>query len=788
MNAARPRGSDRTTTHGESSLRSLSVPIVLRPRGFAVLLVSVLLCVAAVPPAVGAAPAPAPSVAAGSDAAPTLAQQEDPTTETANNSTVRHRDPSEVQQGGNLDEVESNLENSLSNRLVRSNRNLREGDYATARGVVGSEYDEQLQQYREVVSETDTDPAVVQAFEQTQTTQRDYVTAVADYQETYAAYQDASEAGDRARARTLARDLETAAQRTANRSTALTESYQRLENATGRDFGEEIAIVEAVAADVADQQATVRDSEFTETRLQVTAGSTTASFADPAELSGTLTTADGDPLANQRVRIRAGEQTTTVETDDNGEFDLDYRPTTAAVGSQTLAVRYVPTNNSTYLGSGTSVALTISQTEPTVRLDSTSDGVGYGDPFSFAGRVSAGGVGAANVPVVITIDGRELATVETNETGAFNYSASVPASIAAGEHTARVALPLEEQALVGVEVTRSVGVERTPTDVSVSQAGLTDDGDDLVVSGTFTTADGRPVGGETLDVLVDGTSVATTTTDADGTFRTTVPLSQDLLRSGGSTVRVVVTYGDGRTNLESARSDPAPVALPADEEAPLVGQIRSVTGWLRSLFGVDDAAFAVFGVPVGWLAGVGVIAVAAALLVRRRRTGPVDGRSSEAAAGAGATGGDGGPDGGDAAATAAGSAYATAARSEPVSPPGDVEPATYLEAARTALDGGDAAEAAEYAYAAARRHLVRTAGISDRGTHREFLRHCREVGVDTDLDRFELLTDRYERAAFSARRVTTHEAERAVEAAAALLSTTTDDPHAAHDGQRERPR
>lgn len=660
------------------------------------------------------AAAPASGAAAGSDGA---AAVDDGAIESstvavaqADNETDRHRNPETYREAGDQEGLADALEHQLRRRLGSSTIEVSQGEYDLASEYVDDSFEEQLSNYVEVAGDTGREETA-ETFESARETQETLTDARRQYAETYEDYQAAREAGDEARARELARELEALAGEINASSASLADHYGAIEADTGADMSEPIDAAASVDEEVAATQADVRAQTFEETRLSVDAEAESISFSDPLLATGTLETDDGEPVGGETIRLDVGNRTTTVATDADGSFSFQYRPVSVPAAAESVSVTYVPENASAYLGSETSVAVSIDQETPAIEPPTVgADSVAFGDEASVETTVTVDGEPVPALPVVVRLGGETLGVLETDADGVVAGAVSIPATVPEGDRELTLAVPFENRALAGASASTAVTVAETTPDLSV-RADATSDGD-LAVNGTFAAA-GAGVAGQSVAIAVDGEPVATATTDADGRFGAvvTIPDSAD-----GDVTVTASTSGDG-TNLE-------PVAATATvATAP-----QSAGGWP-------------VGLPTRLVGGLGVVLAASVggwwLWRRRRAGGDAELPLGEVSAAS---------DDADAA-DRSGSAAAA-----------------LLTRAQEELGSNRPDEAVRAAYGAVRRHLG--AAGDDARTHWEFYRDREAAAVDAASLRD--LTEDYERATFGPEPVDRSTAERALARARTL--------------------
>ncbi|MFC7224079.1 hypothetical protein ACFQKF_13220 [Halalkalicoccus sp. GCM10025322] len=654
----------------------------------AVVVLSLSLCVGSGAGVVGASPADEP-----------VFKQSPPETSTDSNesNSSRHEHPDEADEEGDLDGMQRYLASQMASSLGQSSVEISEGEYDQARQLVGDDYNEQLGRYVEIAGETDSgaDEETAREFEEAAQNQREFANSAESYEETYEEYQEASEAGDEERARELARELERQSETTGESGTALEENYGDLEGATGEDLSQERQAVEEKRQEIQAQQAEIRELEFVGTEIQIESATEAISFTRPLELEGRLVTETGEPIANQEVAFAIGEQTVTTTTDDDGAFSLTYRPTTLPLETSSLEIQYEPAASTEYARSSTTVPVAVSQTEPTVAIESAPQSVAFGDEATIAGTVGLNGNGAAGVPVVIRIGDERIGEVRTNADGTFELTGTVPGAVPSGDREISAELALQEQALASVETTQPVVIEETDTRLSMTATESDEEDDVIAVSGRLATADGRTLSNQPVRILADGTAVGTVETNDAGEYRTTI----DAPPTTDGTVEVTAVYDNAGTNFASSR---------ATDTVSGISITYSLLDTLQR-----------FG-PAIILGGVGLILLAWDFR-RGRRTVSDDARSY----------------GLDRDSTTEASPDATPR----------VSASTLLGLARERLDEGETDRAIGLAYVAVRTHFGSTDAPG--WTHWEFYNEAANQLEDAERDTLLSITEQFEHAVFA---------------------------------------
>ncbi|QLH76858.1 DUF4129 domain-containing protein [Halosimplex rubrum] len=658
-------------------------------------------------------------------------------------------DPAEVGSEGSLSAVEQQLAQRLAERARSGAVNLSSGDIEQARERVnGTEYQSLLQQYSSVANQTGNTEQTI-AYRRMLEAQATFIDSLDRYNrvhDRYEAFRDAEyTAVELADARTRP-DLseyeagsdkpspvdETQIYRSAHRlsrlagavnesGTRLNRRYQRLSNLSNRNFTTTRASINESVGNVTTRQETVRDQTFVSTDLTVAEHSRTASFSDPLSIRGSVT-ANGSGVENGTLNVTAGNQTLEATTGPNGSFAVSYRPALVSANTSSVTVAYVPENDSAHAPVSERLNVKFTRETPHAEVTAEPESLSYDDRLMVSGWVSVEGTGVPDAPYVILVGGQVFARNETDETGRFDASEPLSSSVADGERTVRVLVPLEDRTLASTSANTTVDIVELGTNLSAAATDV--DGQTVRVSGRFSRLNGGGIPNQTADIAVNGTSVATTETTANGSFATAVAVpSAQLdggLLGGSRTIGVEASYQDTGSNLAPSRA-------------------------------TDSLTVRTSGQPVllGGLAALVIALGGGALLARRR---PWE-------AGGGEAGGDG--------------------LDEPMVSTGQVgrsdEDTTSLLAAAREQLGSDPETAIRVGYAALRDRIERRNAVPGDGrTHWEFYRDCEAADVDEEtLETLRAVTERYEQVAYAAEGVGTDAARSTIETVDSFVDEST---------------
>ncbi len=626
------------------------------------------------------------------------------------NETTPHEHPNEADGEAEESQLTDWLRGELDERLGESSVLLDQREYDAAWTVVGDEYDEILGRYATVEDRDDDESRSAEEFEEARDTLRELVEDVEEYDRTYEEYQQARDDGDAERARELARDLDELAGSIEEGSERVEEAYERSEDETDRDTTAEREAVANVREGVSERHASIEDVEFIETNLSVETDTETASFDNPLELSGTVTTADGEVVANEPVTLVIGERTVDTTTDADGSFTATYRPTLVSLNATELEVEVVPERGSEYAGSETMIPIEIEQTDPTIEVTEHTEHVAYGEELLANGSVNVDGEGIDSVPVELVIEGEVHNETVTDEEGSFSSNTTLPADVPPEEADVRVVTGLDEQALSNDEADVPVEIETTPSALELEVVPIGENR--ATLSGELSTADGNSLEGQPIEITVDNETRGVET-DGDGAFERTLTVPD-----GETSLTITVTYENPESNIEDIEES---ITVELGDEG--AGPVREITGAYDVPAPLDVLGLGLFATLIG-------LGLAFAVIRQRFSRG---GRDDGAGSGEG---------------------------DEPSIREGI---RLLLSLSRERLWAGETDRSVRLAYAAARLAVAGPSIARRSQTPWEFYEESLSQGLsEPERQRLRSLTSRFERAAFSPNSASEGEATDAV--------------------------
>ncbi|EMA02070.1 hypothetical protein C437_16671 [Haloarcula vallismortis ATCC 29715] len=679
------------------------------------------------------------------DGGPALNRQVE--TPTDDNET-QQENPDSVSDGEYSDETAAWLARTMGGQLENSSIALSNDQYDQARSVLGDDYDKRLEQYVEVAGDTssDTDDTAAKEFEAARENQRNLTDEVQRYRQQYAAYQTARERGDEREARITARAMERTASNISDRSEALNQNLERIENTTSVDLSSGQTEINETTAEISATQASVREETLVGTTLTVQAIDSTASFSDPGTVFGQIQTENGSVIADEAIELRIENRTQTVQTDSGGVFETQYQPRAATLGSQSISIEYVPDTDSVYLSDNATFTIDVQQVTPDVTSETSTETVRYGDRFNATTSVSVESAGVDEVPVEFAIDGAVVARTTTGPNGTATETIRLPASINDGDRRVVARIPYENRAIAGVQSETPIVVAETRTTLLLNASRAADG---IIVEGQLRTVDGDTVAGRPVRLQTDAGGTQRVETTRNGSFRTSLenPPSNE-------SVTVIATFDEPQSNLGNATATATLTAGSGGGNPPVGSDSDSdllIDTLVAILLGSDERPAAGFGngiIGYSWLPVVGggaaLTVVGAAWFVVSRIRQPRETDSTVPAAAAEVS--MSGPD-------------QTATQPDTTTP-------TFEDRVETHLDSGNYDAAAMVAYTAVHDALAAKNGLGEGVTHWELLQRSREHGVpEEQMTALETVVEAFETAAFAPSSVDPARAEAAVERA-----------------------
>ena len=689
----------------------------------------------------------------------TVAAEDDPDEE---DDDTRHENPDDADGEGDDDELSGWLADQLAGSLGDSTIQLSEGEYDSAREVLGDDYDDRLDQFVEVDGDTaddddsDEEEDTGEAFRDAKENQEELTDAVEEYEETRGEYEQALADGDDQRARELARELDDIEDRVTESAGNLDQAYRIIGDRTRADLSEERETIAGISEEISQTQSEIREFVFVATELTIDTELATGSFADPIRVEGELTAADDSVLDDERIRIKVDGRTTETTTE-NGLFEIEYRPALLNADADEVTIEFVPDPASQYLESSAPAPVDIDTVEPTIEINSSPESVAYGDTVTLDGTAHVDGSPIDHLPVRAQFSDRfQGDAVRTDADGSFTTTVTVPAEVPDGDADVMAIYDQSERAVSPTNESAQLQVELTSTQID-ADAEADDDGV-VYVTGTLRTEDGVPVSGQSVRLASDGSPVGTVETNADGEFSDSVEFSQNSIPEDGM-LGITVAYDGTGTNLEDSEESLA-VAMSledggdsgssetASNDTGIFGDSGGSNTWSDNVDTSDLSAWHVVGI----LTIIALVAVVALYFGRRSDT-----VSMPALFGSRTNSGE--------------TVDPQVTNTEPETGEHSNDRAAMKsigEVSNDLLDAGRPNAAVITAYERTREQLAEHLDETGPRTYWEFYRDWRE-SEETDSEPLRVLTERYERATFTGDPIESEDAADAIDRAVELV-------------------
>jgi hypothetical protein len=632
-----------------------------------------------------------------------------------NNTTIRHENPDEAKSEDNSNALQRELANRLSQRLEGSTANISRGEYERARTLLGDDYDDLLGKYADVTEESGNEQ-LAEDFQEAKKQQRTYTNSLSDYQRTLNAYQKAKQEGNEQRARALARDLTRLSNQVRENASTLDQTYETIGEQTSVNVSTMQQQTDATTQNVTQTQSSVAATEFIRTTLSIDQSQVRGSFSESLSITGHLEATAGEPIEPEYVQLQIGAQRRTVELGDDGEFSLDYRPTAVSVNRSTIIVRYLPNETSIYLGSNSTIDVSLVQDEADVTITRSPSQIGFGDNVSIHGFVTADDTRVPKLPVVVFVGDVQVGQVTTTSNGTFTVEKPLGLTPSAGNQSITVRTASDELAVQVDQTTENVSVVETKPVLNGTAERINET--QVRLTGQLTGPHGTPISNRSVEILVGGSLISQTQTGREGGYKLTLDTS-DIDEENVSTA--TVRFAGRGTNLKAARTQ---IELPAGAEYR--SDVLSLLPQQSILALVVTCS----------LLGV----VGAVVYVRKREDEQVKPARN-------------------------------GTEENDTSIQTDVQTAfPSLEPASDAMNNGDTDTAVKSAYIAARLRLAHSFPVEENSAHWQFFENCAEIdSIDEAL--LWKLTSAYERAKYGQDAITEEKAAEALGAARAIVTS-----------------
>jgi hypothetical protein len=231
-------------------------------------------------------------------------------------------------------------------------------------------------------------------------------------------------------------------------------------------------------------------------------------LGDNVVITGRLTDENNKAVNKGDITVGFGDVSKTVQTDKNGNYNVDFPST--AVGKEIITAVYE--GNETYNGADTFSTVNIVKKDATITVDDIDEPKAY-NPLNVSGSIKDGdGNGVAGIPVIVTVNGKEYPAT-TDSDGNYEVEAD---NIEEGENTVSVTSGNDVYAIE--PVTSKFNADLKDAKASISDVPDAKMGDNVTISGKIVDEKGNPVQNVKVSVKVND-KVYNVTTDKDGKYK-----------------------------------------------------------------------------------------------------------------------------------------------------------------------------------------------------------------------------------------------------------------------------
>jgi hypothetical protein len=261
-------------------------------------------------------------------------------------------------------------------------------------------------------------------------------------------------------------------------------------------------------------------------------------------ISGTVTSGGASVLTGQTVTlIDNGTTLGTATIQADGSFAASVMLPNQGSNSIVAAV----TDSYGFTGSSAAVVDMLDNVAPTVTITSPAESGGIAAQ-AITGTVTSGGAAAVVGQIVtLTDNGTTLGTATVQSNGIFTASVTLPYQ---GANSIQATVSDTYGNTGGSAAVVDTLNDNAPTVTIISSAEASNDANQTV-SGTVVSVGTASVVGQTLTLTDNGTTLGTTTVQANGSFSASVTL----LNLGSNSIVATVTDNDGNTGTSSAVVD-----------------------------------------------------------------------------------------------------------------------------------------------------------------------------------------------------------------------------------------
>ncbi|WP_455645761.1 hypothetical protein [Methanosphaera sp.] len=228
-------------------------------------------------------------------------------------------------------------------------------------------------------------------------------------------------------------------------------------------------------------------------------------------ITGTLVDDSDEAIANAVINVTIGETSYTATTNDNGVFTVNYTPSTTG----TFDISAVYAGDNKYTSARDSSWIDVEPIQLVISLEtSATDNLKVNDEVTITGTLTDEyGNNISGKSVTISINGEEVATATTDNDG--KYTATITVTTA-GDNLLTIDVA-ETDGYTEAYNDTTFNVNKIETILTVNDPVWAAIGDDVVINGTLSAANGTLIADATIIVTIDGNKY-TVNTDENGAY------------------------------------------------------------------------------------------------------------------------------------------------------------------------------------------------------------------------------------------------------------------------------
>ncbi|MCZ7393558.1 MAG: DUF4129 domain-containing protein, partial [Candidatus Methanoperedens sp.] len=299
---------------------------------------------------------------------------------------------------------------------------------------------------------------------------------------------------------------------------------------------------------------TVELTLFDETETLFSISPPGGELGDVIYIKGNLTLpGNGSGVPDASLSIKIDNEVAKISTDKNGKYNFTYKISNKKPGVYPVQVNFVPVNEP-LLESSARGSFFIKQTNTTLTIKANPDHGRFGDILNLSGRlVARNSSGVADADIVIKLDNKTLANVKTDEKGLYDHDFKIQ-GIAEGEHIVKLDFISSDPLLLQSSNTTAIKVIPENTTLTIkADPDRGKFGDILTLSGSLVMKNSSGITDADIVIKLDNKTPVNVKTDEKGLYQYNfnvpamaegehvvnaefIPSEQPLFRSGNKTI------------------------------------------------------------------------------------------------------------------------------------------------------------------------------------------------------------------------------------------------------------